>query len=108
MKKHVGNNVIEFPGEYLIEQRKLDRWLTIASCSIVMGSDEPMANVDIILDKFGDAPSRKPAEIVAHARFAGRSLPEAVNPDDIQEVALAATETVFNQWIDAWLPRSLR
>jgi hypothetical protein len=103
MKNEVGNNVIAFPGEYLIEQHKQDRWLTIASCSIVMGSDEPMAYVDMILDRFGDAPNRKPAEIVAHARFAGRSLPEALSPDGMQEAALVATETVFNQWIDAWL-----
>ena len=104
MKNQVGNNIIEFPGEYLIEQNKRDRWLTVASCSIVMGSDEPMAYVEMILDRFGDGPNRKPADIVAHARFAARPLPEAlIEQDGMQEAALVATEAVFNQWIDAWL-----
>lgn len=105
MKNKVGNNIIEFPGEYLIEQRKQDRWLTIASCSIVMGSDEPMAYVDMILEKFGDAPNRSAADIIAHARFAARRLPEAlIESDGMQQAASAATETVFNEWIDKWLP----
>jgi hypothetical protein len=107
MKKQLGNNVIEFPAEYLIEQRKQDRWLTIASCSIVMGSDEPMAYVEMILDKFGHSPNQKPnpADTVTHVRFAAKTLPEAlIEPEGRQEVALAVTETVFNEWIDAWLP----
>jgi hypothetical protein len=105
MRNQLGNNVIEFPGEYLIEQHKQDRWLTIASCSIVMGSDEPMAYVEMILDRFGDVPNRNPADIVAHARFAAKPLLEALSePDGMQETASAATETAFNQWIDAWLP----
>jgi hypothetical protein len=104
VENQLGNNVIEFPREYLIEQNKQDRWLTIASCSIVMGSDEPMAYVEMILDKFGDAPNRNPADIIAHARFAAKPLPEAlIGPDGMREAASAATETVFNEWIDAWL-----
>jgi len=102
MKNQLGNNVIE-SAEYLIEQRKQDRWLAIASCSIVMGSDEPMTYVEMILDKFGHVPNQ--TDTVAHVRFASKTLPEAlIKPDGRQEVALAATETVFNEWIDAWLP----
>jgi hypothetical protein len=112
MRNQLGNNVIEFPREYLIEQHKRDRWLTIAACAIVMGSDEPMASVEMILDRFGDAPNRKPnaADIIAHVRFAAKTLPEAlIGPDGMREAASAATanartERVFNEWIDAWLP----
>ena len=105
MNNHAGDNVIQFPGEYLSEQRKQDRWLTIASCAIVMGSDEPMAYVEMILDKFGDRPNRSPADIIAHARFAAKTLPDAlIDQDGRQAATMAATETVFNEWIDAWLP----
>ena len=106
MRNDLGSNVIEFPGEYLIEQHKLDRWLTITSCSIVMGSDEPMAYVEMILNKFGDRPNRKPADIIAHARFAARPLPgPPVNSDSMPGAPSLPAETVFNQWIDAWLLR---
>lgn len=106
------DNVIEFPREYLIEQRQQELWLTIASCSIVMGSDEPTAYVAMILDKFGDAPNRKPnaADIITHVRFAAKALPEAlIRPEGMRQAASAATENVrtehvFNEWIDAWLP----
>lgn len=110
MTNQTGNNVIEFPAEYLMEQRQQDRWLTIASCSIVMGSDEPMAYVDMILDKFGDGPSRSPADIIAHARFSARTPPGGlVEPEGEHGAASAAaelglSENVFNEWIDAWLP----
>lgn len=105
MRNQLGSNVIEFPGEYLIEQHKLDRWLTIASCAIVMGSDEPMAYVEMILNKFGGTRRQKLAEIVAHGRFTGRTLPEAlINQDGRQIAGSVATEAVFNEWIDAWLP----
>lgn len=103
MQKQIDSNIIQFPAEYLLEQRKLDRWMTIAACSVVMGSDEPMASVQMILDQFGDTPDwkRTPADIIAHARFAVRTLPPAT--DDDQEFATAVTENVFNEWIDAWL-----
>ena len=100
MTKQTSDNVIEFPGEYLMEQRQRDRWLTIASCSIVIGSDEPMACVEMILDKFGDVPNQ-----IVHMLFAPKTPPEAlIKPDRMQEAASAATENVFNEWIDAWLP----
>jgi hypothetical protein len=103
MQNQVDSNVIEFPAEYLLEQRKLDRWLTITSCSIVMGSDEPMAYVQMILDKFGDAPNRTPADIIAHVRFAARAASEALIESDGTQMTPTATENVFNEWIDAWL-----
>lgn len=109
MNNRLGANVIEFPAEYLTEQRKLDRWMAITSCSIVMGSDEPMACVEMILDKFGDAPT---PGTVAHVCFAAKTLPEAlINPDGMHEAGstegeLVLTENVYNEWIDAWLPRA--
>jgi hypothetical protein len=111
MTNRTTDNVIEFPREYLLEQRQRDRWMTIACCSVVMGSDEPTAYVQMILDKFGDAPNRQPnaADIVAHVRFAARMLPEAlIQREDMDAAAsavqLVPTENVFNEWIDAWLP----
>jgi hypothetical protein len=102
MNNRLGANVIEFPAEYLTEQRKLDRWMAITSCSIVMGSDEPMACVEMILDRFHDV--RNPADIIAYARFAAKPFPEAlIEPEGIYTAASVATETVFNEWIDAWL-----
>ncbi len=108
MTNSTTDNVIEFPREYLLEQRQRERWLTIACCSIVMGSDEQTTYVQMILDQFGDAPNRKPnaADIVAHVRFAARTLPEAlIQREDMDAaVQLVPTENVFNEWIDAWLP----
>lgn len=104
MQKQMSNNVVEFPGEYLIEQCKQDRWLTMTSCSIVMGSDEPMAYVKMIVDKFGGAPDRQPNQtnIIAHARFAAKPLQEAlIRANGLQDETMA--ENVFNEWIDAWL-----
>ncbi len=111
MNNRFGANVIEFPAEYLTEQRKLDRWMAITSCSIVMGSDEPMACVEMILDKFGDAPT---PGTVAHVCFTARTMPAAlIDPDDVLSAASAETghlltENVYNEWIDAWLPRAPR
>jgi hypothetical protein len=71
-----------------------------------------MASVEMILDQYGDAPNKpNAADIIFHARFAARTLPDAlIDPDDLREAGLATTErvrteTVFNEWIDAWLPK---
>lgn len=109
MMNQTSDNVIEFPREYLLEQRQRERWLTIAACSIVMGSDDgPSTYVRMILDKFGDAPNQKPtaADIIVHTRFAAKAIPHALlQPDRFDEATSGATEeNVYNEWIDAWLP----
>ena len=128
MTNQMGDNEIEFPGEYLTpEQREQDRWLTMACCSIIMttakSADERMACMETIFDKFRDVPNQQPnlQDTAAYARFAARTLLEAlIKPEGKQEaasgatgnvfsgatgnVSSVATENVFNEWIDEWLP----
>ena len=112
MTNQMGDNEIEFPGEHLTpEQHEQDRWRTMACCSIIMTTakspDERMACVETILDKFRDVPNQQPSQqdTAAYARFAVKTLLEAlIKPEGKQEAASVATENVFNEWIDEWLP----
>ena len=112
MTNQMGDNEIEFPGEHLTpEQHEQDRWRTMACCSIIMTTakspDERMACVETILDKFRDVPNQQPSQqdTAAYARFAVKTLLEAlIKPEGKQEAGSVATENVFNEWIDEWLP----
>jgi hypothetical protein len=112
MTNQMADNEIEFPGEHLTpEQHERDRWQTMACCSIIMTTakspDERMACVETILDKFRDVPNQQPSQQdkAAYARFAVKTLLEAlIKPEGEQEAASVATENVFNEWIDEWLP----
>jgi hypothetical protein len=121
MTNQMSDNEIKFPREDLTpEKRDQDRWLTMACCSIIMttakSADERMACVETIFDKFRDVPNQQPnlQDTAAYARFAAKTLLEAlIKPEGMQEAASAATgnvfsvatEDVFNEWIDEWLPR---
>jgi hypothetical protein len=121
MTNQMSDNEIEFPREYLTpEQREQDRWLTMACCSIIMttakSADERTACVETIFDKFRDVPNQQPTpqDTAAYARFAAKRFLEAlIKPEGRQASASAATgnvfsvatENVFNEWIDEWLPR---
>jgi uncharacterized protein YfaT (DUF1175 family) len=76
-----------------------------------------MACVETVLDKFRDAPSQQPSQqdTSAYARFAARMFLEALVQAEGEQAAATgttesvhsvATENVFNEWIDAWLPPS--
>lgn len=99
------------------EQREEDRWSTMAHFSAAMttarNADERVALAAAILDKFRDVPDQQPnrQDTAAYARFAGKSLLEALIKSEgapvlavDENVHSVATETVFNEWIDEWLP----
>jgi uncharacterized protein YfaT (DUF1175 family) len=111
---------IELTGEHQTpEQREHDRWLTMARCSIIMttanSADERMACVKTVLDKFRDVPNQQPSQqdTAAFARFAAKAFLEAIVKAEGKQEAVSrttekvhsvATENVFNEWIDEWLP----
>jgi hypothetical protein len=120
MTNQMSDNEIKFRGEYLRpEQCEQDRWLTMARCSMILttakSADERMACMETIFDKFRDVPNQQPnlQDTAAYARFAAKTLLEAlIKSEGKQEAASvatgnvfsAATENVFNEWIDEWLP----
>lgn len=116
MTNQMDNKEIKFPGDYLTpEQREQERWMTMASCSVAMmtakNAGERIVCVEAILDKFRDVPDEQPnrQDTTAYARFAAKVLLEALTkPEATQETKLVATENVFNEWIDAWLPSSTK
>jgi hypothetical protein len=122
MTNQMGDNEIELTGEHRTpEQREHDRWLTMARCSIIMttakSADERMACVKTVLDKFRDVPNQQPSQqdTAAFARFAAKAFLEALVKTEGKQSAVSgttekvhsvATENVFNEWIDEWLPPS--
>lgn len=121
MTNQTNDNNIKFPGvELTPEQREQDRWLTMARCSMILttakSADERMACMETMFDKFRDVPNQQPnlQDTTAYARFAAKTLLESLlKLEGKQPAASAATETVFsvatenvfNEWIDEWLPR---
>lgn len=117
MTNQIRDNDIKLPGEHLTsEQREQDRWLTMVRCSIAMttaqSADERRAYVEAVLDKFRDVPNQQPSprDTTAYARFAVKTFLEAlIKPErkhESENVFSVATESVFNEWIDEWLPPS--
>jgi hypothetical protein len=122
MTSHIGDNDIKFSGEYsTAEQHEQDRWVTMARCSVLMATaksaDERMACVATVLDKFRDVPNQQPSQqdTAAFARCAAKAFLEAIvkaegkqeaDSGTTENVHSVATENVFNEWIDEWLPPS--
>jgi hypothetical protein len=116
MTNRISDDKIQFPGEHLTpEQREQDRWLTMVRCSVAMttakSADERTACVEAVLDKFRDVPNRQPSprDTAAYARFAVKTLLETLVKQEAasaatRNVSSVATENVFNEWIDEWLP----
>jgi uncharacterized protein YfaT (DUF1175 family) len=120
MTSQMGDDEIKLTGEHRTpEQREQDRWLTMARCSVIMttakSADERMACVETVLDKFRDVPNQQPSQqdTAAYARFAARTFLEALIKSEGKQKAASvaaekafsvATENVFNEWIDEWLP----
>jgi hypothetical protein len=113
MTNEMSDNDIQFRGVSLTpEEREQDRWLTMARCSMILAtaksSDERMACIETIFDKFRDVPNQQPnlQDTAAYARYAAKMFLESlVKLEGKQPAASATTENVFNEWIDEWLPR---
>jgi hypothetical protein len=120
MTKEMSDDDIKFRGVNLTpEQCEQGRWLTMARCSMILttakSADERMSCMETILDKFRDVPNQQPnlQDTAAYARYAAKTFLESLIKLDgkqpsasaTEHMSSVATENVFNEWIDEWLPR---